>query len=96
MTLNDIKALEELMDLWDEGHIDETELPEAHLLHQDGPTGPPTVAPLLPAPSPKEYKPKSKTFPTLQGNPSVWALTQQVTGDIRKTKWKGLLQSNPI
>lgn len=85
------------MELWNEGHIDEIDLAEAYSL-QSGQSAPvpfhsnPSPPPILS--TPKNYKPRSTTFPALQGNPNVWAFTQQVTNKIRKTKWKGLTQSN--
>ncbi|PIO33735.1 hypothetical protein AB205_0155560 [Aquarana catesbeiana] len=94
MNINDIKALEDLMELWDEGHIDETEYIEADLLQSGQVAAFPKLVPSPIMSLPKDYNLKSHTFPTLQGNPSVWAFTQQVTNEIRKSKWKGLTQSN--
>lgn len=37
---------------------------------------------------PKTYKPKSKSFPVLQGNPNIWAIVLQVTKDIEAINWK--------
>lgn len=39
-------------------------------------------------PPPIFYRPKSTSFPALEGNPSIWAFTQQVTKDIQATDWK--------
>lgn len=94
MNNNDINALEDLMELWDEGHIDENEYLAADLLQSGQATASPDLALSHIISLPKDYKPKSLTFPTMQGNPNVWAFTQQVTNEIRKTKWKGLTQSN--
>lgn len=99
-SLNDIKALEDLMELWDEGHIDQTDITEAESLFSDSPASAISLTPSLTKPlsllnsQPKDYKPKSKTFPALHGNPNVWAFIQQVTEEIKKTKWKGLHDSN--
>lgn len=94
MTISDIKALEDLMELWDEGHIDETEYSEAEHFWSDLDGS----LPLHASPSilsiPRDYKPKSRVFPNLQGNPNVWAFTNQVTKEICHTKWRGLSQSN--
>lgn len=42
---------------------------------------------------PYHYKPKSRSFPLLHGNPNIWAFTQQVTKEIQTTKWKRFNQS---
>lgn len=67
---------------------------EAESLSLDGPA--PMVSPSPPplVHPPKEYKPKSNTFPALNSNPNVWAFIQQITDKIKKTKWKGLSDSN--
>lgn len=85
MSLKDIRALEDLMELWDEGHISPEEIMEAESL---SPSPPSLIHP------PKEYKPKSNAFPALHTNPNVWAFIQQVSDEIKKTKWKGLSDSN--
>lgn len=97
MTIEDIKALEELMELWEEGNIDQTNLVEAENLDRVSVSPSPT-SPLLSSTSVtftrKDYKSKSRTFPDLQGNPNIWAFTKQVTQEIGQTKWKDLSQSN--
>lgn len=100
MTIADIKAMEELMELWEEGGLEEDDLLEADslLLGADSPSPlPPSSIPTsLPRllSKPREYKPKSRTFPTLQGNLNVWAFTNQVTREITQTKWKDVSRSN--
>ena len=87
MSLDDIKAVEELMELWEEGHINDDDLSLAELLETDSvPPAPAALGPQHNAPSitstKRDYKPKSRMFPTLQGNPNVWAFTSQVTKEI--------------
>lgn len=94
MTISDIKAMEELMELWEEGNIDETEYLEAEHIWSDNDNPGLSLSPSPIISTPKDYKPKSKVFPTLQGNPNVWAFTNQVTKEICQTKWKDLSHSN--
>lgn len=69
-TINKVKVL---MELWEESN------PSDELLEK-----PPLNSSSSPQidgffPPPHLYKAKSRFFPVLQGNPNVWAFTQQVT-----------------
>lgn len=43
---------------------------------------------------PKTYKPKSRSFPVLKGNPNNWAFVLQVTKETEAINWKSGPPSN--
>lgn len=92
ITIKDLKALDDLMELWEEGHTDENEssTPE---INPPSPPPPPPADPTLSFFA-REYKPKTRAFLALQANPNIWAFTKQVTNEIQQNRWKGLSCSN--
>lgn len=91
VTIDDLKALQGLMELWDESNPEEEDWTfnaprmgcsaSSHSSH----------IPVFNLP--KSYKPKSKCFSILQGIPNIWAFVIQVTKEIEITNWR--LGPNP-
>lgn len=83
--MEDLRALQDLMEVWDKSNPEE----EGDVATISGQT--PDI-PLLPNVHdhfpPKSYKPKSKSFPILQGNSNIWAFVIQVYKAIEATNWK--------
>lgn len=68
------KAIDDLMELWEEGHTGD-----------DAPLVPPMEGVVVPGVvflPPMSFKFKSRAFPTLSNNPNIWAFVQQVTNEI--------------
>lgn len=88
LSQNDIKALDDLLELWEESNsLDDSfeELP-SNLLNASSVSD--TSAVVRCFPPPQTYKPESCYFPVLQGNPNIWAFTQQVIKEIQSTTWQ--------
>lgn len=94
VTFEDLKALQDLMDLWDESNPEEV----GYVFNPSGVgSGVPCTLPMVTRPfllnilgsfsfgAPKTYKPKSRSFPILQGNSNIWAFMIQVTKEIEST-----------
>lgn len=81
-TINEVKALNDLMELWEESNPFDDTLEEP----PSNPSLNSSTERLFPPPN--LYRPKSRSFPILQGNPNIWAFTQQVTKEIQATKCK--------
>lgn len=65
ITINDKKALDDLMELWEKGHTDEIEPPNPGDSWSRPVDAPPVDVPFISFFA-KEYKPKSRAFPALQ------------------------------
>lgn len=74
--LDELEAIDNLMDLWGEGHTGD-----------DAPLSSSIVGAIVPGVSfrpPLSLKPKSLTFAMLINNPNIWAFVQQMTSEITK------------
>lgn len=69
----ELQALDDLMQLWEEGHTSDAKAP----LPSCG-----VVVPGVSFPPPVPFRPKSCTFPSLQINPNIWAFVQQTAFEI--------------
>lgn len=101
VTFEDLRALQDLMDLWDESNPEE----EGWVFNPSGvsmsasqkhPTCTPPVPPTAGVVfgTPKSYKPRSISFPVLQGNSNIWAFVIQVTKEKEAANWQTGPQSN--
>lgn len=86
-TLAEIKAIEELMSLLEEGGIED-----------DYPSSTDDVGIVVPGvcfpPPPTSFKPKSQTFSTFSTNPNIWAFVEQMTNAIKDLDLSNLHSSN--
>lgn len=91
ITMEDLRAIQDLMELWEEGLHEEEDSPcDTHVHALDG------LASIMgPTPTPpRSYKPRSKSFPILQRNPNIWAFVIQVTEAFESTNGKPRSQHN--
>lgn len=88
-TMDEFRALRDLMLLYDEGSTDDCRMPP--VLGAPGTIGGPsleTPSLSLPKPPPSKFKPRSRRFPDLSTCPVIWAFLQQTIKDIKQNQWR--------
>lgn len=85
---DEIQAIEDLMELWEEGHTDVGAFID-----------PPSVgicASFVAFPPPPSYKPRSLNFPVLSENASIWSFVEQITKEIEKLDFSSENPTNSL